>query len=61
MSPCYNGHRNSSEGTKRDLKQQKHNDTQGEKIKGLEEEERNPRNKIQTWSEMNMKLDKTEQ
>jgi hypothetical protein len=42
MLPCYNGHISSSERTKRDLKQQEHNDTQGEKIKGLEEEEEEP-------------------
>ncbi len=38
MSPCYKGHISNSEGTQRDLKQQKHNQTLV-KLKGLEKEE----------------------
>jgi hypothetical protein len=36
MSPCYKGHRSSSEGIKRDLNQQKQNQTLGKILKGLE-------------------------
>jgi hypothetical protein len=42
MLPCYKGHKNSNEGTQKDLKQQEHNNTPGQKLKGLEEEEEEP-------------------
>jgi hypothetical protein len=46
MLPCYKGHKNSSERTQRDLKQQKHNNTPWifwrVWRKGLEEEEEEP-------------------
>jgi hypothetical protein len=41
MLPCYKGHKSSSEGIERDLKQQEHNHTR-KKLKGLEEEEEKP-------------------
>jgi hypothetical protein len=43
MLPCYKGHENSSEGTQRHLKQQEHNNTPGIFLKGLEEEEEEPK------------------
>jgi hypothetical protein len=42
MSPFYKGHMSSNEGTERDMNQQKHNHTQGNFLKGLEEEEEEP-------------------
>jgi hypothetical protein len=39
MSPCYKGHRSNSEGTQRDLKQQKNNQTPRKNLKGLKKKE----------------------
>ncbi len=65
MSPCYKGHMNSNEGIERDMNQQKHNHTQGNFLKGLEEEEEEPwkYNPSREWdkyeSRKNTKITKT--
>ncbi len=43
MTPCYKGHKNSSEGTQKDLNQQEQNQTPRKILKGLEEEGEEPR------------------
>jgi hypothetical protein len=59
MLPCYKRHKSSSERTQKDLNQQKHNQTLGYILKGLEEEEEELGNIIQARSRLNMKLNKT--
>jgi hypothetical protein len=61
MLPCHKRHKSSSGRTQRDLNQQKHNQTLGYILKGLEEEEEEEElgNIIQARSRLNMKLNKT--
>jgi hypothetical protein len=43
MLPCYKRHKSSNKRTQRDFKQQKYNQTLGKKLKGLEENEEEPK------------------